>query len=123
MFKRDPSTESQQFVAWTAAAFRCDPIDRFVGVHNVARLAVDAVGSIDLQTKSSLSGSSHFVDGSGTKELAGIAIFGGTSWMANIGVDDHQVDWLIFIVIGSRVINITQLVKREFAIVIRAHRY
>jgi hypothetical protein len=62
-------------VARTAAAFRCDPIDHFVGVHNVARLAVDAVGGIDLQTKWPVSDRSHFVDGSRTKELAGIAVF------------------------------------------------
>src|SRR5215510_14777410 len=114
--------QSQQFIAWTAAAFGCNPIDHFVGVHNVTRFAVDAVRGIDLQTKSPVSGRSHFIDGSRTKELAGIAVFVRTSWMADFGIEDYQVDGLILIVIGSRVINISQLVKGEFAIIIRARR-
>ena len=113
---------SQQFVARTAAAFGCDPIDHFIGVHNVACFTVDAVGGINLQTKLPVSGRSHFVNGSGTEELAGVAVFCRTSWMANIAVEDNQVDWLVFIVIGSRVINIGQLVKGEFAVVIRVRR-
>ena len=120
IFKRDSGArQSQQFVAGTAAAFGCDPIDRFVGVHDVTRLAMDAVGGIDLQTKPTVSVSCHFVDSSGTEELAGIAIFRRTSWMTNVAVQNDQMHRLIFIVIGSRVIHIGQLVKSESAIVIR----
>ena len=101
---------SQQFVAWTAAAFRCDPIDHFVGVHDVARLAVDAVGGIDLQTKSPVSGRSHFIHGSRTEELTGFPYSVRASRMANIGVRTTS-GRLIFIVIGSGVINIVSLSK------------
>ena len=39
---------SQQFVAGSTAAFRCDPVDDLIGIHDVAGLAMNAVGSVDL---------------------------------------------------------------------------
>src|SRR5688572_4118324 len=40
---------SKQFVTWTASAFRCNPVDNLVGIHNVAGFAMDTIGRINLQ--------------------------------------------------------------------------
>src|SRR2546423_15170185 len=40
------SRSSEEFVARTIPAFGCNPIDDFVGIHNVAGLTVDAVREI-----------------------------------------------------------------------------
>ena len=77
---------------------------------------MDAVGGIDLQAKLSVSGIGHLINGGRTEELAGVTVFGSTARMANIRLQDDEMAWLIFVVIGSRIINIREFVKRQFAV-------
>ena len=62
------------FVVGAATAFGDDPVDDLVGIGDVAGLAVDAIGEIDFEF---LAGAvfDYFVDGSGAKILARIAVF------------------------------------------------
>src|SRR5271157_6227250 len=61
------------FVIWPAATFWHGPINDLVGIGDVARLAMNAIGGVDLQLQRvALFG--HFVDRRGTKILAGIAV-------------------------------------------------
>src|SRR5205809_7186094 len=44
----------QQFVSRTAAAFRRNPIDDFIRIHDVAGFAVDTIRCVNLQTQSAI---------------------------------------------------------------------
>src|SRR5947208_3969268 len=107
---------SQQLVSRASSAFGRNPVDHLIRIHDVARLAMDAVGGIDLQAKLSVSGIGHLINGGRTEELAGVTVFGSTARMANIRLQDDEMAWLIFVVIGSRIINIREFVKRQFAV-------
>jgi hypothetical protein len=76
---------------------------------------VHAVGKIDLQA-SRIPVLNHFVHGSGTEELAWIAIFVRASGMANVGLQDLQVTGLVFVVRSAGIVNVRQLVKRQLAV-------
>src|ERR1700674_1702968 len=74
---------SHAFVVGAAAAFGDYPVDDLVGIGDVAGFAVHAVGGVDLKLESIffLHG---FVDGGGTKILAGIAVLDGATVGANV---------------------------------------
>src|SRR5579872_6044629 len=82
-------TDSQAGVDRTAAALGRNPVDDLIRIHDVARLAVHAVGEIDLQALAGVgkaavaegraAGGSrhHLVHGSRTEVLARVAKLGG----------------------------------------------
>ena|SRR5437016_3613739 len=92
---------SQQFVPRTATALRRDPIDDFVRIHDVASLAMDAVGKIDLQAPPSVSVFDHLINGGGTEELAWVAVLIRAAWMTDIRLQDVEMAGLIFIVVRA----------------------
>src|SRR5689334_23937358 len=54
---------SHTFVVWSTAAFRRNPVDDLVWIHDVARFAVYAVGKVYLQTPPSVAAIlNHFID-------------------------------------------------------------
>src|ERR1041384_887608 len=57
-----------------AAAFGRDPVDDLVRVHDVARLAVDALGEVDLQTTPLRARINHFIDGRRAETLTRVAV-------------------------------------------------
>jgi hypothetical protein len=101
----------QEFVSRTATAFGRNPIDDFVGVHDVAGLAMDAVGEVDLQT-AAVSVLHHFVNGGGAEILAGVALLVRTARMTNIRLQDVKVAGLVFIVGCTGMVYIGQFVER-----------
>ena len=108
---------SEKFVTRAISAFGGYPVDDFVGVHDVAGLAVDTVGEIDLEAPAAVSVFGHLINGGGTEELARIAVLLSALRMTNIGLQDVQMRRLIFIVGSAGIVDVGQLVKRELAIV------
>jgi hypothetical protein len=75
-----------------ASAFGRNPGDDLVGVHDVAGLAVNAVGGVQHQLLAfAVVAVHHFVDVGRTKTLAGVAEFFGTAAVTNIEVGNNQV--------------------------------
>jgi hypothetical protein len=59
---------------------------------------------------------SHFIDGGGTKALAGIPVFFSATRGANVCVQHVQVSRLIFIVSDRRMIDIGDLIESKFVV-------
>src|SRR5688572_20813676 len=89
-------TESQQIVGRPAAPFRGNPVDHLVGIHDVAGLAVDTVGGIDLKTSPG-----HFIHSGRTEVLTRVPILVRAAWMANGGLEHDKMNRLVFVVSGS----------------------
>src|ERR1019366_1767664 len=86
-------------VVGTRAALRRYPGDLTrVGFLDVARLAMHAIGGIDLKFLAAASVRDHFVDVCGTKIGAGIAEIRHATRRAEGGVSDMQVHRLVLIV-------------------------
>src|SRR5688572_19770820 len=71
---RNQQSALHAFILWPSAPFRRYPVDDLIRVHDVARLAVDAVGRIDLEFLRAVARIDHFVDVRGTETRAGIAV-------------------------------------------------
>src|ERR1700722_10253042 len=83
-----------------AAPLGGHPVDDLVRIHDVAGLAMHAVGEVDVDL---LAGwftrlLHHLVHRSGTEMLAGVAEFLHTTMVTNIQVANHQVYGLVIIV-------------------------
>ena len=108
---------SETLIVRSSASFRRHPVDDLVRIHDVARLAMDAVGEIDLQPPLPISAFvHHLINSCGTKSLAGIAILFRATRRTNIGVQDVQMARLILAVAHSRVVNVSDFVKGNFSI-------
>src|SRR5882762_8985914 len=109
-------------VVGSAAAFGWDPGDDLVGVHDVAGLAVDAVGGVQADVFGADSARrrggiiDHFVDVGGAEVGAGVAEFFGAARVADVGVLDDEVRWLVFLVLGAGVVEVGELVEGELAV-------
>lgn len=110
--------QSHSVVIGPTAAFRWDPGDDLVGIHNVAGFAVDTIGEIDgdLLRAGHVGGLDHLVNFSRTEVLAGIAVLNRTTCVADIRVMYHEVYRLIVIVLGAGVIDVSKFVESELAI-------
>src|SRR4030095_11337906 len=86
---------SQPVVLRTTAAVRRHPRDHLIGVHDVARLAMDAVRRIDLKPLVATL-FDHFVDVRRAEPLAGVPEFFAASRVADIRMHE-QVRWLVFL--------------------------
>src|SRR6185437_8194774 len=104
-----------------ATALRRHPRDDLVRVHDVAGLAVDTVGwvQVDPLALGRIRGFFHLVDIGRAEVLAGIAELSDASGVADVGVMNHQVRWLIFFMLGAGMVKIGQLVERQFAVALR----
>ena len=100
---------SKVLVIWPAAAFRGGPCDDFVGILDVASLAVDAVGGVDLEALAGVV-IDDFVDAGGAEARAGIVVFHGTRCNADVRVGNLQVDLLVLIVLGGGEVVIDQTI-------------
>ena len=89
----------------------CHPGDDFVGVLDIAGLAVHAVGGVDLQA---FSGGVFYylVDAGGAEAGAGVVVFLGAAGDADRCVGDLQVHRLVFVVLGGGVVDALQAVAR-----------
>src|ERR1017187_7387439 len=67
-----PAVGSQPIVPRPPAALRNDPFDILIGVFDVARFAMHAISSVDLQM-AVRARAVPFVDGGGAEVLAGVA--------------------------------------------------
>jgi hypothetical protein len=91
----------KKIVRRSPAALRRNPVDDFVRVHDVAGLAVDAVGGVDLQSEPAVSVVYHFINGGRTKTLTRIAKLDGATRMTDVRFQDVEVNRLVFIVFRS----------------------
>ena len=105
----------QVFVVGAAAAFGRDPGDDLVGVQDVAGLAVNAVGGVQVNLLAAVF-LHHFVHGGRAEVLAGVAELDGAAVVADVGVVDQQVRRLVFLVLGRRVKDVGEPVEGELAI-------
>src|SRR5580704_16476853 len=112
---------SHTFVVWAASAFGRDPVDDLVGVGDVAGFAVDAIGGVDLQFGGTFLGD-HFVDGRGTKILAGVAVFADAAVDADIRFENDQVAGLIFLMARAGMVDVGEAVEGELAVTFVAQR-
>ena len=103
-------------VASPAIIFRNCPRDEFVGIGDVAGLAVDTVAEIDLHASAAVVGRHELIDSSGAESLAWIAILFATARDTDAGVRDDQVAGLVFFVYGAGVVDARHLVKSQLAI-------
>src|SRR5689334_6127377 len=92
------------------------PSDDFVGVLDVAGLALDAVGRVDLQAFAVAAVGAgfvdDFVDARGAEAGAGVGVFLGAAGDADAGVGDVQVHGLVFVVFGGGEIDAGKPVAR-----------
>ena len=105
-------------VIWPATALRRNPCNDLVGIHNVARFAVDTIRCVEVNflPARSVRRFHHFIHARGTEILAGVAKLRHASFIANVGVVNHQVRRLVFFMLGARVIDVGQLVERQLAV-------
>src|SRR5258708_2971159 len=80
--------ESHAVVLWTAAAFRRHPRDHLIWIHDVAGLAVHAVGSVDLQPPGR-SLDDDLVHVGWTESLARMAVFVPANRVTHIRLDEQ----------------------------------
>ncbi len=122
---RAPHATSHAVVIGTAAALGWNPVDDLVGVHDVAGLAVYAVGEVDLKLLYRLRPAfrrrslHHLVNRGRAEVLAGVAELFATATVTNIQVRNHQVRRLVIFVPRAGVIDIRQAVKRQLAVALR----
>src|ERR1700739_3854585 len=97
---------SHPVVIRAAAAFRRDPGDDLVRIHDVTGLAVYAVRWIQMNYLALGRGSVffHLINVGGAEILAGIAELSDATRVADIGVMDDQVRRLIFFMLGAGVV-------------------
>src|SRR5439155_5055427 len=95
--RQDASPVSHPIVLRPAAAFRRDPGDDLVRVHDVARLAMNAVRRVDLQLLAGALAHDHLVDVRRAEALARVAVLLGADRVADVGVHE-QVHRLILVV-------------------------
>src|SRR5215467_10787625 len=111
---------SHAVVIRAAAALGRDPGDDLVGVHDVAGLAVHAVGRVQMDAfapgRVGACGFLHLIDVGRAEILAGIAELGHATGVADVGIGDDQVRRLVFLVFGAGVVKIGQLVKGLLAV-------
>src|SRR2546423_7821628 len=88
---------SHSVVIRSAASFRRDPSDDLVGVHDVAGLAVHAVGRIQMDGLSARRTCLffHLINIGRTEVLAGVAILHHAARVANISVMNNEMAGLI----------------------------
>src|SRR5512138_1607291 len=84
-------------VVRAGAAFRHGPVDDLVRILDVARLAVDAVRRVDLQSAPALAVGNHFIDAGRTEVLARVAEFLGAASDADRSVLHLQMHRLRFV--------------------------
>ena len=88
-----------------AASLRRHPGDDFVGVGDVAGLAMHAVGRVDLQARLAFF-LHHFIDGGGAKILAGISVLGDALRRAHVQIGDDEVAGLVLFVPRAGMIDV-----------------
>src|SRR5271169_1262541 len=118
--KRDPDVREwlHTFVVGSATTLRRHPGDDLVGIHDVAGLAVHAVGSIEmnLQATRGISRLFHFIHTCGAEILAGVAVLLHATLVADGRVVDNQVRGLVFLMLSARVIHVGEFVEGELAV-------
>src|SRR5688572_14321071 len=107
---------SQILVVRPRTAFRRHPVDDLVGILDVAGLAVDAVGGVDLQALATASighGVLHdLVHRRRTETRARVVVLLGAARDADGGVAHLQVHRLVLVVFGRGVVHALQAVAR-----------
>src|SRR5687768_8429608 len=68
------------------STLRRHPRDHLVGVHDVARLAVDAVRCVELKARRTVRAAHDFIDVRGTEPRARMAVFGAADRAAHFRV-------------------------------------
>src|ERR1700733_1037445 len=109
---------SHAVVVRSTAALGRDPGDDLIRIGDVARLAVHAIRRVQADALAVGLGRvvDHFIDVGGTEVLARAAEFFHATRVADVGVVDHQMRWLIFFVLRSGVIKVGQLIECELAV-------
>src|SRR5580700_5795096 len=112
---------SHSVVIRPSAAFRRNPSNDLIWVSDVASLAVHTVRGVqaDALPVGLVGVVDHFVNVGRTEILARAAIFVHAACVADVGVVDDQMRWLIFFMLGARVIKVSELVEGEFAVALR----
>src|SRR6188508_2189840 len=100
------ATGLHALVLWTTAAFGRDPVDDLIRIHDVAGLAVDAVGGVDLQFLPALARIHHLVDIGRTETRAGVAVLLAATRRTDVGVVDDEVRRLILGMARARVMDV-----------------
>ena len=109
---------SHAIVIRPAATLGWHPSNDLVRIHDVAGLAVHAIGRIEvnLLAAGDVGSLHHLVHIRRAKIAAGIAILGDASGVADIGIVNHQMSRLIFLMFGAGMIKIGELVESNSAI-------
>src|SRR6185437_5900136 len=97
---RDPAADLQRLIVRPGAALGCRPVDDLVRILDVAGLAVDAVGCVDLQAFASLWILYGLVDVCRAEALAGVAELLRAAVDTDIRIEHLEVGRLIFIMRG-----------------------
>src|SRR5438309_6775693 len=110
--------KSHAIVIGPAATLGRNPGNDLVRIHDVAGLAVHAVGRIEvnLLATGDVGSLDHLVDIGRAKIATGIAIFSHTAGVTDIRVVNDQMSRLIFFVFGAGMIKIGELVESNSAI-------
>ena len=90
---------SQILIVRPCPTLWCHPINNLIGVFDIAGFAMHAITGIDLQALAA-GILSDFINPSWAKPGAWVGVFLDAFGDANIGVANHQMDWLIFFVRG-----------------------
>jgi len=109
---------SHPIVVRTAAAFRWHPGDDLIWIGDVAGLAVDAVRRVQADALAVRLASSHPPFRTRSRDRnsdKGCRILS-RSRVCNIGVVDDQMRGLILFMLGARVVKVSELIERKFAV-------
>lgn len=95
----------------TRAAFRRDPINNLIRIFDIAGFAMHAIGGVDLQARAGVIVHDFINAVAGQKRVQGLP----NSFVhlsMQIAVSAMQMDWLIFIMLGSGEIHASQSIAR-----------
>jgi len=84
-------------VTWASTSFGWNPVDNLIRIGYIARLAMDAIGSVDLKAIFALL-EDHLVHRRRTEILAGITVLPAPAPMTNVGLKNDRVAGLVLFV-------------------------
>src|SRR5215831_10925981 len=110
------------FVVGASAALWRNPLNHLVWIGNVARLAVDAIRGVDLQSRHAIF-LHYFVNRGRAEVLARVAVLANAAVHANVRLENNKVTRLIFIVSRAGMIDIGEAIKGQLAVAFEARRW
>src|SRR5439155_22404898 len=106
------------------------PVKYLVGDVDVASLAMHAIREVNFQTepfcftgdRRAVDLPRHLIDSRGAKILARISVLFHAPRNANIGIENMQMTWLVFVVARTGMVDVGKAIESEFTVSVKPFR-